>query len=148
MIKPNTLCRNPNCTHGKDGKRNFYYSCRYCLRVGNWRSFACCLECYQEWQKLIEESRSKGKAVITTSERTDITPEQHDEIMSTPIEDVKKYTVDIELSDYKDAITEEGIGATIDKINDDIKNSEGQEGEPGRKKKKSSTGQQEDVVDE
>lgn len=70
--KPNTICKNANCTKGSDGGRKHYYSCRYCVASGSWRSIACCPECLEAYSQQVAEARSKGVPVDVLPERTDL----------------------------------------------------------------------------
>lgn len=49
--KPNHICKNPAC-------RKRYRACDSCNKVNHWTNVACSVECYQEYMRLIELSRS------------------------------------------------------------------------------------------
>lgn len=118
--KPNTICRNPNCKHGENGGRKMFYACMTCLRSENWKAYCCSAECYEEYTKIILESRSKGANVVMQPERLDMTPSEITEVMETPMQEVAEYTKEVELKDY----FEENPGATlseiVEKVNEDI----------------------------
>ena len=108
-LKPNHICRNPNCHRGEDGGPKHFYACDYCNRTQSWRSRFCCFECFVEAKN---EGPLKPK-------RTDKTDEEIEELMKKPIEEVKKDTLE-ELADYKDYLEENGLNKTIDFINEEI----------------------------
>ena len=91
-IKPNHICKNPEC-------RKAYYACNYCDRTLTWKSVACSKECYQKYTDLVIAERTKGKTVSVKPERTDMTEKEVDELLEQPIEDVLKETKE-ELKDY------------------------------------------------
>lgn len=108
-LKPNHICRNPNCKKGTNGEPKHYYACDYCNRSRNWRSLYCCVECFKEAEE--------NKEVLP--KRTDMTEEAVKELLSSPLEEVKKKTME-DLADYKDYIEENGLAKTIDYINDEL----------------------------
>lgn len=116
-IKPNHVCKNINCHKGADGGRKHYYACNLCDKRNNWRSVACSLECYEEYQKQVLEARSKGKHANILPERTDMTAKEIEaNIINAPEDIVAKATLE-ELSDFGESIDEIGLPSTIDEIN-------------------------------
>lgn len=118
--KPNTICRNPNCTHGEDGGRKKFYACLTCLRKESWRAYCCCVECYEEYTRIVLDSRSKGKTEPVQPERIDMTPAEVKEVMETPIEQVEQYTKEVELKDYFEENPESPLSEIIELVNTDI----------------------------
>ena len=139
ISKPNTYCKNKFCTKGKDGARAFYYTCLYCIRTANYRSVACCLECYEEYAKQVLEARSKNRKVNLLPERTDMTESEVKNILDKPLEEISEMTVQ-ELSDagYSDDLPKLGFSGVADKINEEIKNNEDTGEKPKRTYKKRS----------
>ena len=99
--KPNTICRNPNCTHGEDGGRKKFYACLACMRRESWRAYCCSIECYEEYTKIILDSRSKGENEPIQPERPDMTSEEINKVMEAPIEAVEEYTKNVEIKLHK-----------------------------------------------
>lgn len=120
--KPNTICRNPNCTHGEDGGRKKFYACLACMRRESWRAYCCSIECYEEYTKIILDSRSKGKNEPIQPERTDMTSEEINKVMEAPIEAVEEYTKNVEIKDYISENPAASFSEIIEKINADIDN--------------------------
>lgn len=62
MNKPNTKCR----VCGKE-----YFCCADSRRIGGWKSMACSQECFKEYMRRIEESRTKkettNKAILSSN---------------------------------------------------------------------------------
>ena len=115
--KANHICKNKNCPHGINGEPKHYYACNYCDRTNQWRSMACCPECYDEYIKQVLEARSKKQEVNLLPQRTDKTEEEVVVIMNTPEEVVLEETKS-ELSEYlKDSGS---ISEAIDTINKEI----------------------------
>jgi len=48
---PNRICKNLKCPYGVNGQPKCYYACADCDRTFNWRSVACCPECYIAYTK-------------------------------------------------------------------------------------------------
>ena len=114
MDKANTRCRNEYC-------RKEYYSCKYCLRTENWRSVACCPECFEAYQEQIARSRGQCKPVNLKPDRMDMTEKQYDELMETPLEEVRDETVkEISGMGYANELNEYSLAGTVDKINADL----------------------------
>ena len=120
--KPNTICRNPNCTHGEDGGRKKFYACLACMRRESWRAYCCSIECYEEYTKIILDSRSKGENEPIQPERTDMTSEEINKVMEAPIEAVEEYTKNVEIKDYISENPAASFSEIIEKINADIDN--------------------------
>lgn len=118
--KPNTICRNPNCTHGEDGGRKKFYACLSCLKRESWRAYCCCVECYDEYTRIILDSRSKGKTEPAYPERTDMTSDDIQKVMETPAEQVEKYTKEVELKEYFEENPDAALSEIIEKVNKDI----------------------------
>lgn len=111
-MKPNHICKNPNC-------RKHYYACDLCDRSQNYKSVACSRECFEIYTNLVLESRMKNKKVDILPDRTDISKEEVKKLMKKPVKEVEEKTKK-DLSDYiKD---EEKINLTeiVEKINKDI----------------------------
>lgn len=118
--KPNTLCKNRNCTHGTDGGRKHYYTCRYCTHSENWRAVACSWECYLAYQSQLIEARNTNQVVDTVPERTDMS---RDEVVAlineTETEQVVAET-EIELADEIEENPTMGFGDIVDAINAEL----------------------------
>ncbi len=119
--QPNHICKNANCPHGINGEPKHYYACNYCDKINQWRSVACCPDCYDAYMKQIVEARSKNKKIDLLPNRTDKTKDEVKELLNQPVEQVIEDTRK-ELSEYFDediSITEavEKINADIDKHN-------------------------------
>lgn len=115
--KANHICKNRNCPHGINGEPKHYYACNYCDRTKQWRSMACCPECYDEYIKQVLEARSKKQKVNSLPQRIDKTEDEIIEIMNTPQEVVLEQTKE-ELNEYlKD---NNSIAEAIDTINNEI----------------------------
>ena len=131
--KPNTICRNPNCTHGEDGGRKHFYACLSCLRNQRWRAYCCCIECYDEYTKLILDSREKD-IKKQLPERTDMTPKEIEQVMEKTVEEVDKYTKEVELKEYFDENKNSSISEIIDSINSENDESEHKLEKPKRRR--------------
>lgn len=118
--KPNTICRNPNCTHGEDGGRKKFYACLTCLRKESWRAYCCCIECYEEYTRIVLDSRSKSKTESILPERIDMTSAEVKEVMETPIEQIEQYTKEVELKDYFEENPTSPLSEIIELVNTDI----------------------------
>lgn len=123
--KPNTICRNPNCTKGEDGGRKHYYSCMTCLRKESWRSYCCSVECYENYTQMVLDKRAQAKAkgeelVPEIPERTDMSAQEIMEVMEQPIEEVVEYTETVEIPDYIEENQGASLSEIIDIINEDI----------------------------
>lgn len=119
-IKPNHICKNTNCHKGIDGGRKHYYACNTCDKRNNWRSVACSLDCYDEYQKQVLEARSRGISVNILPDRTDMTLEEIKERIIDADENGVSQDTMAELSEYKEVIEEVGLPQAIDKINEDL----------------------------
>ena len=119
--QPNSLCKNINC-------RKPFYACAYCTHTIAWRSVACCPECYEAYTQQVVEARAANKKINLLPERTDMTEEQVKELIAKPTNEVIEETK-IELSDYANDLAAIGLGETIDKINDEIRETEQLESE-------------------
>lgn len=117
--KPNTICRNPNCTHGEDGGRKHFYACLACLRTESWRAYCCSRECYEEYVQLVLFDRSKSREE-KFPERTDMTIPEIKAVWDKPIKEVENYTKEVELKDYFEENPDMPLGDIIDKVNEDI----------------------------
>lgn len=119
-IKPNHICKNIFCTKGENGSRKKYYACDYCDRVENWKSVACSMDCWIEFQRQVLEARSNHSDISVLPERLDKTVEEENDLMkqdiSTVLENTKK-----ELQKYTDKdICDNNIPEIIEQINDSI----------------------------
>lgn len=119
--KPNTICRNHNCHNGSDGGRKHFYACRSCVRNESWRAYCCCLECYEEYTRIVLDSRAKEHAKIYP-ERTDMSVDEIKSVMNEPVDKVLEYTKTVELADYVAENPNSSLGEIIDKVNADIDN--------------------------
>lgn len=111
-MKPNHICKNPNC-------RKHYYACDLCDRSQNYKSVACSRECFEIYTNLVLEGRMKNKKVDILPDRTDMSKEEVKKLIKKPLKEVEEKTKK-DLSDYiKD---EEKINLTeiVEKINKDI----------------------------
>lgn len=111
-IKANHICKNPEC-------RKKYYACDFCGRTLNWRSVACSFACYQKYMDLVIAERSKGKDVEVKPERTDMTEQEVDALMETPIEEVIEKTKE-DLKDFADINGDVDFAKAVDKINREL----------------------------
>lgn len=116
---PNTICRNPNCTNGTDGGRKHFYACMSCLRNENWRAYCCCIDCYEEYTRIILSDRSAARE-DRLPERTDMTLSEMETVLETPVAEVQAYTVEQELKDYFEENPNTPLADIIDKVNEDI----------------------------
>lgn len=130
--QPNTTCSNPNCKHGEGGQPKTFYACYSCLKKEKWRSYCCCYECYEEYTRLILESRAKGKPVEVIQNRNDLTKNEILEIKKMDDDVVDNYVKTVELKDYFEENPEMSIGEAVEKVNKDIeKNSKKKRGKHG-----------------
>ncbi len=111
-IKPNHICKNPEC-------RKNYYACNYCSRTLNWRSVACSFACYQKYTDLVIAERSKGKTIEVKPERTDMTEKEVDELLKRPVEEVLEETKE-ELKDFADIDGNVNFAKAVDEINREL----------------------------
>lgn len=111
-MKPNHICKNPNC-------RKHYYACDLCDRNQNYKSVACSRECFEIYTNLVLESRMKNQKIDTLPDRTDINKEEVKKLMKKPVKDVKEKTKK-DLADY--IIGEENPNFTeiVEQVNKDI----------------------------
>jgi hypothetical protein len=93
-----------------------------------WRSLACCPECFDAYIKQVSEARAANRKVNLLPERTDMTEKQVEELIAKPTEEVIEATKE-ELSDYAEDMDSIGLGATIDKINEEIRDAQELESE-------------------
>lgn len=120
LKQPNTICKNRNCTRGADGGRKHYYTCRYCTHVVNWRSVACCEECYRAYMDQVAEARNHNVPVDLLPERTDMSAaEVRELVFNTPIEAVVQATKD-ELFEEMSAAPELSFTEITDRINQEL----------------------------
>ena len=117
--KPNSLCKNINC-------RKPFYACAYCTANLKWRSIACSPECYDAYVEQVITARAAGKEVNLLPERTDMTEDEVKELMQKPADEVAAITRE-ELKDYVDDLAAVGLGGTIDKINEDIRDAQSEQ---------------------
>lgn len=118
--KPNTVCKNRDCTHGADGGRKHYYACRYCMHTENWRAVACSWECYMAYQAQVIAARDNNQPVDLLPERTDMTADEVRElIFETPTEVVVEQT-NIELAAEIDEHPSLGFDELVDAINAEL----------------------------
>ena len=111
-IKANHICKNPEC-------RKKYYACDFCGRTLNWRSVACSFACYQKYIDLVIAERCKGKDVEVKPERTDMTEQEVDALMETPIEEVIEKTKE-DLKDFADINGDVDFAKAVDEINREL----------------------------
>lgn len=118
--QPNTICKNRDCHRGADGGRKHYFSCRYCAHTENWRSVACCWECYMAYQSQLIAARANGEAVDLLPERTDMDREEVQKlIFDTPVEQVVFETQE-ELADELADHPGMGFDEIVDAINQEL----------------------------
>ena len=115
--KPNTICRNPNCTHGEDGGRKHFYACMTCMRKESWRAYCCSVGCYEEYTRIILDSRAKANKL---PERTDMTVQEIKEVMEKPMAEVEEFTKTVELKEYFDENPGASLAEVIEQVNEDI----------------------------
>lgn len=128
---PNTVCKNRNCTKGKDGGRKIFYSCKYCVHTMSRQSVACSDECYEEYLAQIAAARAHGAPLVSEEsmpERIDMTPDEVFElIMETETEEVIAETEE-ELADEMSEFPECSYGMIVERINEEL-NAENEEGD-------------------
>ncbi|MCM1315240.1 MAG: hypothetical protein NC244_07735 [Alistipes senegalensis] len=117
LKQPNHICKNINCPNGVNGEPKHYYACDYCDKINQWKSVACCPDCYDAYMEQIVEQRAKNKKVDLLPNRTDKTKEEVQELLNKPVEIVLEETKQ-ELGEY----LEEGLSIpeAVEKINSDI----------------------------
>jgi hypothetical protein len=125
--KPNSICKNKNC-------QKLFYSCAFCTHQNAWRAVACSPECFDEYAAQVAEARSKGKLANILPERIDMTEGEVQQLLNKSIEEVKEITQE-ELKDYSDDIKAIGLTGAIDKMNDEIRETEIEVVTKTRKKK-------------
>lgn len=127
LKKPNTVCKNRNCTKGKDGGRKVFYSCKYCVHTISKQSVACCDECFEEYLAQVTEAREKGAPFTFEErlpERTDITGEEVlNLVMETPTEQVVAET-EKELAEELDGELNRSYSVAVRKINEALDDNE------------------------
>ena len=111
-MKPNHICKNPEC-------RKKYYACNFCDKNRTWRSVACSFECYQKYTDLVIAERSKGKTIEVKPERTDMTEKEVDELLKRPVEEVLEETKE-ELKDFADIDGNVNFAKAVDEINREL----------------------------
>lgn len=124
---PNTICKNRNCTKGKDGGRRIFYSCKYCVHTISKQSIACCDECYEEYLAQVAEARQQHQQMDLFPERTDMSKDEvYDLIMTASTEDVIRETEE-ELAEELSEDPMLGYGLIVCRINEQLneKNEEG-----------------------
>jgi len=77
-----------------------------------------------KYTEQVHEARASNKSVNFLPERTDMTDEQLDELMGKPVEEAIEMTKE-ELKDYADDVENIGFGGTVDMINEELRNSQG-----------------------
>lgn len=118
---PNTICKNRNCTKGKNSGRMHFYSCRYCLNQATWRSIACSEDCYSEYMDQVAEARSKSEPIDLFPERTDMTTEEVKNIVQNEsVEDAMAITKE-ELKDEFEENPKASIAEIVKKVNKKIR---------------------------
>ena len=111
-MKPNHICKNPNC-------RKHYYACDLCDRSQNYKSVACSRECFEIYTNLVLESRMKNKKVDILPDRTDMSKEEVKKLMKKPVKEVEEKTKK-DLSDYIKDEVKINLTEIVEKINKDI----------------------------
>ena len=117
--KPNSLCKNINC-------QKPFFACAYCTANLKWRAIACSPECHDAYVEQVIAARAAGKEVNLLPERTDMTEDEVRDLMQKPADEVAAITRE-ELKDHTDDLAELGLGGTIDKINEDIRDAQGEQ---------------------
>ena len=120
-LKPNTICKNPNCHKGEDGGKAHYYTCRTCIKTANWRTVACSPECFAEYLEFIAKREKIDKEEIMMPERTDMTKEEIKDVKENMSEDEALKLTKEELKDYKEEMDLGGVSRAVDAANEDIK---------------------------
>ena len=111
-MKPNHICKNPEC-------KKHYYACNFCDKNKNWRSVACSFACYQKYMDLVIAERSKGKNIEVKPERTDMTEQEVNTLMESPIEEVIKQTKEV-LKEFTDIDGNVDFAKAVDEINEEL----------------------------
>lgn len=114
---PNTVCKNRDCTKGKDGGRKHYFACRYCTHSENWRAVACSWECYLEFQKQLTDARSKGLVCDPVPERIDMSRDEVEALIQADTNVVADETCE-ELQAEIEEFPGLGFGDLVDLINE------------------------------
>lgn len=132
LKKPNTVCKNRNCTKGKDGGRKVFYTCKYCVHTMSNLSVACSDECFEEYMKQVAEARNHGTPLTFEEklpERTDMTQEEVLElVMATPTEEVVAETEE-ELADELAEEPTHSYGMVVKRINEELDAENEEEGD-------------------
>ena len=81
-VKPNTVCRNENC-------RKHFFACKTCVGQNQWRAVACSFECYNEYMKQVEKSRSLGETVSLLPESLDMSEREIVEFQKKDPDEIK-----------------------------------------------------------
>lgn len=114
--EPNAVCR--QC--GKP-----YYVCNYCTRVQNYMTYVCSQACYEEYTKAVLDRRKENadkfrqEFINVYTSRHDLTPEQYNELMSKPINQVAEETK-AEFKEYFDKYPGASITEIVSIINKEI----------------------------
>ncbi len=128
LKKPNTICKNRNCTKGKDGGRKVFYSCKYCVHTVSQQSVACCDECYEEYLQQLKEARAHKQPVDLFPERTDMSKDEVQAlVLDTPFEDVIQET-NAELAEELAEDPDLSYGQIVNQINEKLDEADGEGG--------------------
>lgn len=113
-MKPNHICKNPNC-------RKHYYACDLCDRNHSYKSVACSIECFKIYTDLVLEAREKGLKVDKLPERTDMSKSEVETLMKAPIKEVTEKTKK-DLEKYADNVSASSLSEFVTDINKTIDN--------------------------
>lgn len=49
-MKKTLVCKNVHCPYGDNGQPKVYQYCVECNTIFKWKEYACCIECYEQYQ--------------------------------------------------------------------------------------------------
>ena len=97
---------------------------------------ACCPECYDIYVAAVLAARAQGNDVSTAPVRSDMSPEQYEVLMSTPVEQVfEEAKEEFVAAGYGDELETLGLGGVVDLINEELSGDKAEKSERPRKKK-------------
>lgn len=120
VATPNTICKNTLCTKGTDGGRKRYYTCRYCVASGNWRSVACSPECYDAYCRQVMEARTKNIDIDLTPDRTDMSKDEVRQLIDSEDTEAVIQESREELADVFEEHPSMGFADAVDLVNEQL----------------------------
>lgn len=117
---PNTVCKNRNCTKGKDGGRKVFYSCKYCVHTVSKYSIACCDECYEEYLAQVVDARSKKEQIDMLPERIDMSKSEVRSLVAEAdtVEVIRE--TEFELAEELTKAPNKGYALIVEQINEEL----------------------------